>query len=218
LIGLALTTLIGSNIINIDPVLYDIFFKEYKLESGDTAFSLGAGVGEEIEYMSERVGENGKVFAIEADPHIFKELEENIQKYKYKNVIALNIAITDFIGSIYIVDAGGVTNYTTSYKKRNSSLVNCTTMDELTKEFNLDTIDYIKVNIEGDEKQLLNGFKERYSIVKNWCISCHDFTGIHNQRTIEFVKDFFKEKEMDYRQYDSEFNFARFYVYVNNSI
>jgi FkbM family methyltransferase len=203
---------------NIDPVLYDIFFKEYKLNSGDTAFSLGAGVGEEIEYMSDRVGESGKVFAIEADPHIYKELQTNILKYQYDNVVALNIAITDFVGSIYVVDAGGICNYTTSYKKRNSSLVNCTTMDELTKEFNIDTIDYIKVNIEGDEKQLLNGFKERYSIVKNWCISCHDFTGIHNQRTLEFVKNFFKERGMDCRQYDSNFDFAKFYVYVNNSI
>lgn len=210
--------MIGSDTINIDPVLYDIFFKEYKLDVGDIAFSLGAGVGEEIEYMSERVGENGKVFAIEADPYIFKELEENIQKYKYKNVIALNIAITDFVGSIYIVDAGGITNYTTSYKKRNSSLVDCTTMDDLTKELGIDRIDYIKVNIEGDERQLLNGFKERYSIVKNWCVSCHDFTRIENQQTLDFVKNFFKERDMDCRQYDSEFNFAKFYVYVNSSI
>lgn len=194
--------------------LYDIFFKEYKIESNDIVFSLGAGEGEEIEYMSERVGPNGKVFAIEADPEIFKKLQENISKYKNNNVVALNIAITDFVGSAYIVDTGGISNYITLNKDEGYSVVECTTMDKFVIDYKIDRIDYIKVNIEGSEVDFLNGFKKSHSIVKRWCISCHDFTGIDGQQTFEFVTNFFKEREIAWRNYDSEYAYRKFYVYV----
>jgi FkbM family methyltransferase len=204
---------------NIDPILYDIFFKEYKVEDGDIVFSLGAGEGEEIEYLSSRVGPNGKVFAIEADPDIFKILQNNVSKYKYNNVTCLNKAITDSTGSTYIVKTeNSIANYTSKDKKNNSHIVDCITMDKLVKDLGISKIDYIKINIEGDEIPFLKGFENNYSIVKNWCISCHDFTGIENQKTFDFVTNFFKQKKLEYRSYDSEYDYARFYVYVKNNV
>ena len=197
----------------ISKTLYDVFFKEYQVEKDDVVFSLGAYDGEEVEYLSERVGPNGKVFAIEAEPNAFKKLEENVSRYKHNNVITLNLAITDFTGVTNIVDVGG-SNYTQKEQVDNSFTVNCTTMDQIVKDYSLTNIDYIKVNIEGDEKPMLNGFKEHYSIVKRWCISCHDFTGIENQKTFDFVTDFLKERNIEYRQYPSDKGYANFYVYA----
>ncbi len=201
----------------IDSLLYDIFFREYKVEPGDTVFSLGAGIGEEVEYLSERVGLSGTVFAIEADPEIFKILKNNISKYRYKNVIAFNIAITDFVGSVNLVDLGdgGQANYIVTDKVDNSKTVPCTTMDKFVVDYNINKINYIKVNIEGAEVEFLKGFKNNYNIVKNWCVSCHDFTGIENQKTFDFVTNFFKERNIEFRTYnDMPFPVVEFYVYA----
>lgn len=198
----------------IEEDLYNIFFKEYKVELNDVVFSLGAGEGEEIEYLSERVGPNGKVFAIEADLNIFNKLQQNISQYKNKNVIALNIAVVDFIGSAYVVDTGGIANYITLNEDEGYISTQCTTMDQIVADYGIDKIDYIKVNIEGAEVPFLKGFKESYSIVKKWCISCHDFTGVEDQKTFEFVTNFFKERDVNWRNYDSEYAYRKFYVYV----
>jgi FkbM family methyltransferase len=201
----------------IDKFLYDIFFREYKVNENDIAISLGAGKGEETQYLSERVGPNGKVFAIEADPRVFAVLQHNISKYKYKNVIALNIAIADFEGSINIVDLGGTgsANYIQKEASENSVSVQCTTMDKFVSDYELEKIDYIKVNIEGAEVEFLKGFQEKYQIVKNWCISCHDFTGVESQKTFNFVTNFFKEKNVEFRTYNDIPNpIIEFYVYV----
>lgn len=203
----------------IDPYLYNIFFKEYKVNENDVAISLGAGEGEEVQYLSERVGPNGKVFAIEADPRVFAVLQDNISRYKYKNVIALNIAIADFEGSINIVDLGGngEANYVQKEESNNSVSVQCTTMDKFVSDYSLDKIDYIKVNIEGAEVEFLKGFQEKYQIIKNWCISCHDFTGVESQKTFAFVTNYFKERNVEFRTYeDLPFPIGEFYVFVSN--
>lgn len=198
----------------IEEDLYNIFFKEYKVEPEDVVFSLGAGEGEEIEYLSERVGPNGKVFAIEADLNIFNKLQKNISKYKNKNVIALNIAVTDFIGSAYVVDTGGIANYITLNQDEGYISTQCTTMDQIVADYGIKKIDYIKVNIEGAEVPFLKGFKENYSIVKRWCISCHDFTGIEDQKTFDFVTNFFNERDVTWRNYESKYAYRKFYVYI----
>jgi FkbM family methyltransferase len=202
----------------IEDYLYDIFFKEYKVNPGDTVFTIGAGVGEEVEYLSERVGEDGRVFAIEADPDIFNKLKNNVSKYKNQNVILLNMAIHDIVGKSYIVQVEkvwGHSNYISLSKVENSVEVETTTMDKFVKDLNIDSIDYIKINIEGSEKQLLNGFKENFDIVKNWCISCHDFTEIEDQKTFGFVTKFFEDREIPWRKYDSDLPAAKWYVYVS---
>ena len=201
----------------IEEVLYNIFFKEYRVNPGDTVFTIGAGVGEEVEYLSQRVGKNGRVFAIEADPDIFNKLQNNVSNYKKQNVTLLNMAVHEFIGKSYIVQEDkifGQCNYISLTKTENSIEVETTTMDNLVKDFNIDSIDYIKVNIEGSERPLLNGFKESFGIVKNWCISCHDFTGIEDQKTFEFVTKFFEDRGIPWRSYDSSNSWADFYVYV----
>jgi FkbM family methyltransferase len=207
---------------NIDNQLYSVFFKEYKIKNNDIIFSLGAGVGEEIEYMSEMAGQYGKVYAIEADKKNFNLLKDNIKKYKYNNVVILNIAVSNNNKHVYMVNTNtenNIANYTTLNKTKGYDLIKSITMDKLVKDFKINNIDYIKVNIEGDEKKFLEGFLNNYKIVKNWCISCHDFTGVENQKTFEFVTKFFDDKNIVYRRYDfnnANMKWADWYVYASN--
>jgi hypothetical protein len=69
----------------------------------------------------------------------------------------------------------------------------------LVKENCIDRIDFLKLNIEGAEQFLLRGSDEYIGIVKNLCISCHDFRQNYHQHgefyvTRERVRTFLASK------------------------
>jgi FkbM family methyltransferase len=71
----------------------DILEYHFTPKEGDIVIDVGAYIGPYTIIASKRVGENGKVVAIEADPDNFDLLNRNIQLNKLSNVIALNYAV-----------------------------------------------------------------------------------------------------------------------------
>ena len=59
----------------------------------DIVVDVGAHIGLYTIIASKRVGPNGKVIAIEADPSNFEMLNRNIQLNNLTNVLALNYAV-----------------------------------------------------------------------------------------------------------------------------
>jgi hypothetical protein len=73
-----------------------------------------------------------------------------------------------------------------------------TTLDRLTHEYDLATIHFIKMNIEGAEKAALTGMEETLQKTQHVCIATHDFKadyrGDERFRTKMFVEAFLEER------------------------
>ena len=66
-----------------------------KIKRGSVVIDVGAGIGEFAMLASDKVGEGGKVIAIEPSPDDFETLQENIKENGCSNVIPINSAVSN---------------------------------------------------------------------------------------------------------------------------
>jgi hypothetical protein len=66
--------------------------------------------------------------------------------------------------------------------------VHVATLEEVLGAHGVDRIDYLRMNIEGEEARALRGLGGRLSDVRNVCVSCHDFTGRPGDATHDEVR------------------------------
>jgi FkbM family methyltransferase len=170
---------------------HKVFLHNYTPKLGDIVVDVGAGYGSEVSLLSNLVGKNGHLYLIEADPFAFKKLEKLVEYLKIQNCTLLNIAVSsknemlDFSFDV----PGSVNNRVGKIEQcKNTVKVPAFTLDSIVRNNNIKSIDYIKINIEGAESEAIEGFNENKKIVKNWCISCHDFLNIKELETYETIK------------------------------
>ncbi len=108
---------------------------------------------------AEKVGENGKVIAIEPEPCNYRQLLKNIKLNNFKNVIIRNIALSDHKGTeqLYIHFLAGKHSLFIKNGTISSIEVQVTTLDQLIEELGLNQIDVIKIDTEGAEMSILKG-------------------------------------------------------------
>jgi len=174
----------------------------YLPKEGDVVVDVGAGVGEELMIFSKRVGNPGKVFAIEAHPKTFQALTYNNSQNNFKNTELLNVAVSDVAGHIFIEDTqDSLANKVSKVQDGNTFKVQAVTIDQLASTYQLKKIDLIKVNIEGAEQLLIKGLGKSINIIRNMAISCHDFRyhneGIEFFRTKAIVLEFLRDHNFE---------------------
>jgi FkbM family methyltransferase len=152
------------------------FIKHYSIKKGDIIFDVGAGIGTEVIFFSKLVGNLGKVYALEANPNIYKLLLKTIKLNNLKNVIPINLAVYKNSGKIIKFESD-MNNWLSGKinQKYGNLSVKSITFDNLLKTINLSNIDFAKFNIEGAEKYLTIGKQKFIKVCSNVCISCHDF-------------------------------------------
>jgi FkbM family methyltransferase len=107
------------------------------------------------------VGENGQVLGFEPDDDSFDSLSKNIKQSKFsENIIIQKTGVYDFDGEISFSGNGSMaskieTNSTSALKK-----IKVKTLDTIADEFKLKRCDFIKMDIEGSEIQVLKSSKE----------------------------------------------------------
>ena len=167
---------------------FPYFIKHYECKAGDIIFDAGAGIGTEVIYFSKLVGNTGKVYALEANPNVYKYLLQTIKINNLKNVIPINLAVfskskkkinfssntTDWLGGKIDSDGGDI-------------FVNTITFDDIVEKYKLSNINFAKFNIEGAEKYLISGQQKFIKNCKNVSISCHDF--LENENDSYTYKD-----------------------------
>jgi FkbM family methyltransferase len=216
----------------IDDVLYfkpistittfhNVFLQKYTPKLGDIVFDIGAGYGSEVTLFSNLVGPHGHVYLIESDPHALKKLHKLQFFLNLKNITILNIAVSSKNETVFFSfdTPGDVANRIDRLNTFiNRVEVSAFTLDTIVEKYKLDKIDYIKMNIEGSEKDALVGFTKKKLIVKNWCISCHDFLQNNDQKTFEFVKINLNEDYKFVTKYPLEDinRCESFYLYASN--
>ena|ERR687892_334932 len=145
----------------------DDIIEHFTPKQGDIVVDIGAHIGLYTIISSKRVGANGKVVAIEADPGNFEMLNRNIKLNKLANVIPLNYAVYSKETKIKLYLPSGESGFT-KYNTIMSDWVN--TKDKFV-EVNANTLDYllqsnqireeevnwIKIDVEGAEFEVLKG-------------------------------------------------------------
>lgn len=163
-----------------------LFGLHYTPQPGDVVLDAGAGVGTEIPWLSKGVGPMGKVFAVEADPIASRRLKKLIKLNRFTNVTVYQFALWNKNEPLpwNLDNSEGLRN-SVQNSAESKNFVAAITLDELIRISGVKVINYLKMNIEGAEKEVLEVFSNKSIVVKNWCISCHDFIGVLTSEWVE---------------------------------
>jgi FkbM family methyltransferase len=145
----------------------DDIITRFTPKEGDIVIDIGAHIGLYTIISSKRVGANGKVVAIEADPENFEMLTSNIKLNQLTNVIPLNYAVYSKETKLKLYLPSGESGFT----KYNTIMPNWINTQEKFVEVNANTLDYllqlnkirqeevnwIKIDVEGAEFEVLKG-------------------------------------------------------------
>lgn len=155
--------------------LKSIICRKYFPKRGDIVVDLGAGVGTETVVLQDLVGEEGRVYAIEAHPRTAVSLNLLCSLNGFRNVLVSQLAIGKYDGTILMDDRD---NHAQNAIKENALTgvrVPIMTFDHFVEQKKINRIDFLKINIEGAEVDLIEGMAKSIGIVKNLAVSCHDF-------------------------------------------
>jgi FkbM family methyltransferase len=174
---------VGSHKIYLDEMdaLKLSFFGEYdinetkliedSLRPGDVVLDIGANIGYYSLTAAKIVGDSGKVYAFEPDPLNFALLQKNIECNNYKNIIAVQKAVSNSSEDITLFlskeNRADHRCYATD-ETRESVSIKATSIDEFFKE-KIDDIkvDFIKIDIQGYETQAFEGMMNLLSKQKS---------------------------------------------------
>lgn len=133
----------------------------FKPKEGDVFVDIGAHIGKYTIQAAKKIGDSGKVVAVEAHPENYRYLLKNISENDLQNrVIAYNLAACDKAKKLrlFIGDAGGhhsiIKNFGKGYIE-----VQGYPLDWIIDKLKIDKVDWIKIDVEGAECSVLRGLK-----------------------------------------------------------
>lgn len=176
-------------------IVMKVNLRYFDLIPGHVVIDVGAGTGTEAIIYSDLVGARGKVFAIESHPETFKSLQTLIDKGGYSNTEAHQVAIGSENGAVWLQNQHAHQKNALMEEpdvEEKAVNVQMRTLDQFVFDNKIKRIDFLKVNIEGAELQMLGGMTQSIHIIKAAAISCHDFIGNDNAFPImNEVRNFF---------------------------
>jgi FkbM family methyltransferase len=143
-------------------------------KEGDVVVDIGAHMGRYTITSSKHVGRRGKVVAVEAHPYNFELLEGNLRLNRLTNVRTVNCALYSKKDKLklylpdeeqgYTMHHSLMTNYLVSkYDDRIEQKyieVEADTLDNLMHRIGIKQVNWIKIDVEGAEYEVLSGARE----------------------------------------------------------
>ena len=120
----------------------------FEVKNDAVVFDIGAFKGDTAYFFSKKCSNKARIYAFEPDDYAFKILEKIKEKYKLNNVITKNILLSNAEKEIDFIS---MIENTPTIKK------NAITIDKFVEENNIEKIDYIKMDVEGAERNILEG-------------------------------------------------------------
>lgn len=125
-----------------------------RFTKGGTVVDIGANIGA-FSILAAHYGA-GRIIAVEPEPHNLEVLKRNIEINKLqKKIEVAEVAISDHHGTAVIGDdAGGAT---IKDEHTVGATVSVITLDELFESYGLSSVDVLKIDVEGSEKDIILG-------------------------------------------------------------
>mgnify|MGYP001987944123 FL=1 len=145
-------------------------FFQSACRDGMTFLDVGANLGYYTALATRAVGPNGRVLAVEPDPDSFGYLEQTIAANAVGNVQAFPVAASDAPATLplYIsTDNRGDNRLYASGEDRPQVEVTARPLDALLRENKIDTVDLIKIDVQGYEPKVIAGLRETITASPN---------------------------------------------------
>ena len=146
----------------------------FKVKPGDVVVDVGAHIGR-YTLMAARYA--SRVVAVEPEPSNFSALLSNIRFNSYSNVIALCVALSDQNRKLplHVAALGNMGSSSLEPESngqgtdwiRGTVDVQCDTLDNIVARLNLESIDWLKIDVERHEIPVLEGAQETLARAKN---------------------------------------------------
>jgi FkbM family methyltransferase len=133
---------------------------EELLKTGGNFIDIGANMGLHSVYLSKL--SNVTVYAIEPSAHNFPKLLDHIALNKSTNIRPINIGLSDKDSFGYLINQSprnsGTVKVVDQTTDNDSYLIRLCTLAELVNHLGLKSIELIKIDVEGFEMNIFNGF------------------------------------------------------------
>jgi len=147
---------------------------------GNAVMDIGANIGEWTLRMANMVGSDGRVYSFEPNPLINKSLNKTLRVNNLSQVSLSQFALDNCSGDSEFttpMDANdraihgesrlgteqGNWNIHTDVSKTKTIKVKTTTLDQFSTDNSIDRLDFVKIDVEGKEINVLEGGRETFS-------------------------------------------------------
>jgi FkbM family methyltransferase len=147
--------------------LKNVYETHFCVNPGDTVIDVGAHIGSFSIKAAKETGPAGTVVAVEPSSENFKLLERNIGMNGFSNVRLLNAAGGDHIGSDKLRISqrrGGNSFFNQGFKEVDVEQVEIKTLDSVVESLKLGRVDFLKIDVEGSELNVLKGANKLLTI------------------------------------------------------
>jgi FkbM family methyltransferase len=135
----------------------EIYEKFYEPRVGDTVIDVGAHAGYFTLKAAQTVRANGLVVAVEPCPSNYALLKKNAGYVRSCRIIVAEVALKGEAGTTRLYLKDGTVGHSTIFKTNRSIEIQAMTLDQLCQELNVKHVDFIKINAEGAEHEILLG-------------------------------------------------------------
>ncbi len=146
------------------------------VKPGAIFFDVGSNIGIYCLLAARLVGRNSIVHAFEPSTTAYENLLTNLNINGMTNVIINNIALSDKTGEIdlFINRESGLTSLGNTGRGQVIKIekVQCLTLDDYASQNNVNSIDILKVDVEGYEGHVLRGAEQLIMSSDNLLIMC----------------------------------------------
>ncbi len=154
--------------------LNEIFIEEVYHFQADSKTPLiidcGSNIGLSIIYFK-RLFPDAKIIGFEPDNEIFKILENNINQFNLKDVVLHQKAVWINNELLSFRQNGSVGGHITDDEGSNTIKIEASRL----KNFLNQSVDFLKIDIEGAEYQIIKDCEEKLTNIKNIFIEYHSF-------------------------------------------
>ncbi|MGQ9722672.1 MAG: FkbM family methyltransferase [Candidatus Jordarchaeum sp.] len=151
----------SGDLIIIKEIFFDeIYERSYRLKKGDVVIDVGAHIGVFTLKASRLVDSERLVISVEPDPENYAMLLTNIRINSLKGVIPVRVALMDESGTVKMSRSGDAISHSVVLERsKKYILVPALTLDELLGKLGVKRFDFIKIDVEGAELQIMKGSK-----------------------------------------------------------
>ncbi|HBT93791.1 MAG TPA: hypothetical protein DEB23_05980, partial [Chitinophagaceae bacterium] len=137
----------------------EFLFIHYYLRKNSIVFDIGANMGFYTIWISRSIDELGQIHSFEPDTKNFKRLSQNISINQFKGQFHTNnVAVSKQNGKMKMtIGFDGENHLVPSNFGGNSSIINVVCLDDYCNQHNINRIDFVKIDVEGFELDVLKG-------------------------------------------------------------